>query len=62
MNPKEISGLISRIKSLCDEVEASLASDGKPKKLSKDEYLNASDEEREKNDEGQLEEKKEEKE
>ncbi len=54
MDPKEISGLISRIKSLCDEINASIESGGQPKKIKKDEYMAKSEDERMKFDKEQV--------
>jgi len=48
MDGKAISGLLSRIKSLCDEVEAMISSEKKP--LTREEYLEKPEAEREEYD------------
>jgi hypothetical protein len=53
MDPKELSGLVSRLKAIIAEIEAVISA---PKKLSKEEYLAKSDDEREAYDKEQMEE------
>jgi hypothetical protein len=59
MNKPEVMGLVSRIKTLCGELEAAIGKDGK---MSKEEYLAKNEDERAAYDMKQMEDKSDDKE
>lgn len=59
---EELNALVSRLRAVLTEIEAVLSAGGKPKKLSKEEYLSKSEEERAEYDKEQMDKEPEEKE